>query len=86
MSRARTLVEVVAKALAELPQEVRVSETTRQDSELIELFTAPGDLGRMIGRRGRTAAALRTLASVAAEKEGFNVTVEFRDGSPDAGR
>jgi|TARA_B100000959_G_C14757553_1_gene531894 hypothetical protein len=83
VSRARTLVEVVARALAELPEEVSVSETTRQDSELIELFTAPGDLGRMIGRRGRTAAAFRTLAAVAAEKEGCNVTVEFRDRSPD---
>ena len=86
MSRARTLVEVVARALAELPEEVRVSETTCRYSELIELFTAPSDLGRMIGRRGRTAAAFRTLASVAAEKEGSNVTVEFRDGSPDDGR
>jgi predicted RNA-binding protein YlqC (UPF0109 family) len=46
---------------------------------LVELFMAPGDLGRVIGRQGRTAAALRTLAAAAAELEGAKVTVEFRD-------
>lgn len=86
MSRARTVIEVVAKALAKAPDEVHVSETTQDGSELIELFAAPSDLGRMIGRRGRTASALRALATMAAEMEGSSVTVEFRDGSPDDGR
>jgi predicted RNA-binding protein YlqC (UPF0109 family) len=40
---------------------------------------APGDLGRVIGRQGRTAAALRTLVSTAADLEGVKVTLEFRD-------
>jgi predicted RNA-binding protein YlqC (UPF0109 family) len=39
----------------------------------------PGDLGRVIGRQGRTAAAVRTLAATAAELEGTKVTLEFRD-------
>jgi predicted RNA-binding protein YlqC (UPF0109 family) len=43
---------------------------------------APGELGRLIGRQGRTAQALRTLAQVTAERDGRKVQVEFRDGSP----
>jgi predicted RNA-binding protein YlqC (UPF0109 family) len=45
----------------------------------VELFMAPGDLGRVIGRQGRTAQAVRTLAAAAGEAEGRKVTVEFRD-------
>ena len=47
---------------------------------VIELFVAPGDLGKLIGRQGRTAAALRTLASTAGEREGKQVTLEIREG------
>ena len=58
------------------------------DGRFVEIlgYYNPSDLGRMIGRRGRTASALRALASMAAEMEGSSVTVEFRDGSPDDGR
>ena len=76
----------MARALAEVPDAVQVEETVRGDRSVIELFTAPGDLGRLIGRRGRTASALRALADSAAELEGATVTVEFRDGSADGGR
>ena len=86
MSGARTLVEVVARELADDPDAVRVTEVERGGSTLIEVFTGAGDLGRMIGRSGRTAAALRTLAATAAEQEGMGVTLEFRDGRPDRGR
>jgi predicted RNA-binding protein YlqC (UPF0109 family) len=79
VSRARDVVEVVARTLADHPQAVRVSEREHKGQTLIELFMAPGDLGRVIGRQGRTAAALRTLAGTAAELEGSKVTVEFRD-------
>ena len=79
MSRARDVVEVVAKALADQPEGVRVSEGTHRGQTLIELFMAPGDLGRVIGRQGRTAAAIRTLVAAAAELEGAKVTLEFRD-------
>jgi predicted RNA-binding protein YlqC (UPF0109 family) len=51
-----------------------------RDTILVELFVAPAELGRFIGRQGRTAAALRTLATVAGEKEGRTVTLEIRDG------
>jgi uncharacterized protein len=44
------------------------------------LFVSPQDIAKMIGRQGRTAAALRTLASTAGEKEGKQVTLEIREG------
>lgn len=79
MSRARDVVEVVARALADRPEDVRVTESTHRGQVLLELFMAPGDLGRVIGRQGRTAAAVRTLAAATAELEGQKVTLEFRD-------
>jgi uncharacterized protein len=79
VSRARDVVEVVAKALADHPDGVRVTEHTDRGQNLIELFMAPGDLGRVIGRQGRTAAAMRTLVAAAAELEGVKATLEFRD-------
>ena len=79
MSRAKDVVEVVARALADRPDEVRVEESAHRGQALLELFMAPGDLGRVIGRQGRTAAAVRTLVAAAAELEGAKVTLEFRD-------
>jgi predicted RNA-binding protein YlqC (UPF0109 family) len=79
VSRCGDVVEVVARALADRPDAVRVAEREHKGQTLIELFMAPGDLGRVIGRQGRTAAALRTLVTTAAELEGVKVTLEFRD-------
>lgn len=73
------LVEVVARALADEPDAVRVRETERRGAVVFELSVAPGDLGRVIGRQGRTAAALRTLLSSAAEADGSRVTLDIRD-------
>lgn len=80
MSGVRDVVEVLAKALADLPDDVRVTESQHQKKTLIELFVAPVDLGKVIGRQGRTAAALRTLAATAGEREGKDVTLEIREG------
>lgn len=79
MSRARDVVELVARALADHPGDVKVTETEHRGQLLVELFMAPGDLGRVIGRQGRTATAIRTLAATAAEIDNRRVTVEFRD-------
>ena len=79
MSRARDVVEVVARALADHPDGVRVTESAHRGQTLLELFMAPGELGRVIGRQGRTAAAIRTLVAATAELEGTKVTLEFRD-------
>ena len=79
MSRARDVVEVVAKVLSDRPEAVRVTERAHRGQTLIELFMAQGDLGRVIGRQGRTAAALRTLVAATAELEGSKASLEFRD-------
>ena len=79
MSRARDVVEVVAKALADKPEAVRVTEREAKGQTFVELAMAPGDLGRVIGRQGRTANAVRTLVTLAAELDGTKATVDFRD-------
>ena len=76
----RAAVEVLARALAGRPDAVRVTETPRQSATLIEVFVAPEDMGKMLGRVGKTVAALRTLASMAGEREGKTVTLEIREG------
>ena len=76
----RDVVEVMAKALTDRPDAVKVTESQHNHITLIELFVAPGDLGKVIGKQGRTAAALRTLASTAGEKDGKQVTLEIREG------
>jgi predicted RNA-binding protein YlqC (UPF0109 family) len=79
VSRVRDVVEVIARALADQPDAVEVTETERRDDSHIELKTGPGDLGKLIGRQGRTAAAVRTLATLTAEVEGRGATVDFLD-------
>jgi predicted RNA-binding protein YlqC (UPF0109 family) len=75
----KDVVEVLAKALADRPDEVRVVETEHKGTTLVEVYVAQSDAGKMIGRQGRTVAALRTLASTAGEKEGKTVTLEIRE-------
>jgi len=83
-SAVRAVVEVLARALTDRPDEVRVVESQHKGTTLVELFVAPGEIGKVIGKQGRTAAALRTLAATAGEKEGKTVTLEIRD-SPHRG-
>ena len=78
-SGVRAVVEVLAKALTDRPDDVRVVESQHKQVTLIELFVAPQDIAKVIGRQGRTAAALRTLAATAGEKEGKQVTLEIRE-------
>ena len=82
MSTVSDVVAVVARALTTKPDAVQVIESQHKGTTLVELYVAPGELGRVIGKQGRTAAALRTLASSAGEKEGKTVTLEIRDGKP----
>ena len=79
MSRARAVVEAVAKGLADKPDAVQVAQREARGQTFIELTMAPGDMGRVIGRQGRTAQAVRTLANLAAEMDGTKVSVDFRD-------
>jgi predicted RNA-binding protein YlqC (UPF0109 family) len=75
----RAVVEVVARALVDRPEAVRVTESQRRGMTVLELSTAPGDLGKIIGRQGRTAAALRTLVAMTAEKHGQRAQLDIRD-------
>jgi uncharacterized protein len=75
----RAVVEVLAKALADAPDQVRVTETQQQKVTLIELYVSPRDYAKVLGRSGRTAAALRTLAATAGERDGKQVTLEIRE-------
>ena len=79
MSRAGAVVEAIAKALADRPEAVNVTEREGRGQMFVELTMAPGDMGRVIGRQGRTAQAIRTLASCAGELDGHRVTVDFND-------
>ena len=79
MNPLRAVVEVVAKALVDRPEAVRVTEQERRGITVLELSTAPGDLGKIIGRQGRTAAALRTLVAVTADRHGTRAQLDIRD-------
>jgi predicted RNA-binding protein YlqC (UPF0109 family) len=75
----RAVVEILARALTDRPDDVHVKESEQKGRTLIELYVGAGELGRVIGKQGRTAAALRTLAASAGEKDGKTVTLEIRD-------
>ena len=75
----RAVVEVLAKALADRPDAVRVTESQHKQVTLIEVYVSPQDIPKMIGRQGRTVAALRTLAATAGERESKQVTLEIRE-------
>jgi len=79
VSRARDVAETVTRALVDRPEAVRVTESERRDGAVIDVAVAGDDLGRVIGRQGRTATAIRTLVAAAAERDGMRVSVEFRD-------
>ena len=78
-ARALGVVEAIAKGLADKPDSVKVAERESRGQKVIELTMAPGDMGRVIGRQGRTAQAVRGLVSLAAEKTGGKAQVEFRE-------
>jgi len=75
----KAVVEVVAKALVDHPDAVKVTENERRGLKVYSLTTAPGDMGKIIGRQGRTAAALRTLVALTAEKHGTRAQLDIRD-------
>ena len=79
MSEVRDVVEVIARVLVDDPDAVKVTETEQRGVAVVELFVAPDDLGRVIGRQGRTASALRTLVGLTAEWHDFDATLEIRE-------
>lgn len=75
----KDLLEYVARHLVEQPDAVDVHEVTGERSLVLELHVNEDDLGRVIGRRGRVARALRTLVKAAAVRDGRLVHVEIVD-------
>ena len=74
----KELVEVIAKALVENPDEVVVTESVKDDETVIELSVAPADMGKVIGRQGRIAKAIRSVVKAASSKEDKKVIVEIQ--------
>jgi hypothetical protein len=73
----RELVEYIAKALVDDPASVVVSEVKGQNMTVIELRVAKADLGKVIGKQGRTARALRTILNANATKRGQRAVLEI---------
>ena len=73
----RELVEYMAKSLVDRPDEVRVKEIVSGHSVILELKVAPDDVGRVIGKGGRVANAMRALLRVAGMKQGKRVNLEI---------
>jgi predicted RNA-binding protein YlqC (UPF0109 family) len=73
----KELVEYIAKSLVDDPSQVQVTEIEGATSIILELSVAPEDMGRVIGRNGRVANAIRTLLRVIAAKQGKRVTLEI---------
>jgi hypothetical protein len=71
------LVEYIAKSIVTMPDAVVVSEETNSDGIILKLQVAPEDRGRVIGKQGRVAQAMRTLLRIAAIREGVRVQLEI---------
>jgi len=72
----KALTEYIAKSLVDHPEEVTVEEIHHGSRVTLELSVSKEDMGRVIGKNGRVANAIRTLLRVAAEREGTQVTLD----------
>ena len=73
----KELVETIAKALVDSPDEVVVTESETEREIVLQLHVAQEDMGKVIGREGKIAAAIRTVMKALASKEQKRVSVEF---------
>ena len=73
----RQLIEDIAKALVDIPDEVSVREVQGEQVTVLELKVAPSDLGKVIGKQGRTARSIRTLLGAAGMKQNRRFTLEI---------
>jgi uncharacterized protein len=73
----KELLEFLARELVDEPDAVRVSETTDDRGVLLQLSVAPDDMGKVIGRGGRTARGLRAIVRAAATRQDLRVGVEI---------
>jgi len=73
----KTLIETMAKSLVDKPEEVKVTEIEGEKTTVYELRVAPSDLGKVIGNRGKTARAMRTILGAAGTKVGKRCVLEI---------
>ena len=73
----KDIVEIIAKALVDHPEEVVVEEKDEERMTVFELQVAQDDMGKVIGKQGRIAKAMRTVVKAAATRENKRVTVEI---------
>lgn len=73
----KDLLRILAQALVERPERVSVAEYTEDGTTFLELSVAPDDRGRVIGKEGRTADALRTVLDAVAERRGIRCEMEI---------
>jgi hypothetical protein len=73
----KELVRVIAVSLVDHPEEVKVTQRETDRSIILELHVAPDDMGKVIGKQGRIARALRTVVKAAASKEDKKVVVDI---------
>lgn len=69
----------IVRSIVDVPDAVEVTTTESGDRTRLDVRVGPGDLGRVIGRRGRTAASIRTVTRAAAARDGVEVDIEFLD-------
>ena len=74
----KQLVETIAKALVDHPSEVTVDEKQKDGMLVLTLHVAPDDMGKVIGKQGRIARAIRTVVNAAAVEDGDKVIVEIQ--------
>ncbi len=75
----RELIEFLAQSLVDNPDDVRVSSHDRDQQTILELEVAPADLGKVIGRQGRTARAIRTVLNAASQKSRRRFSLDILD-------
>ncbi|MFH0914662.1 MAG: KH domain-containing protein [Chloroflexota bacterium] len=73
----KELIEYIARSIVNAPDSVKVTEETNEDGTLLKLQVADDDKGRVIGKQGRVARAMRTLIRVKAAKKGERATLEI---------
>jgi len=74
----KELVKFIAKSIVDNPAQVEVKEVEKDNSTILELSVADDDMGKVIGKRGRIAKAIRTVVNAAAAKDGSKIVVDIK--------
>ena len=75
----KQLIEFIASSLVEDGKDVKVTESKKENYTVMELSVSPNDLGKVIGKNGQTARAIRTLVNAAASKAGDKIIFEIKE-------